>query len=77
MADSRFSPGDYVKYENAIYLVKSVIYMNPNILSDPFVCGLVSVDNPNNWTQLLVREGLLTKADPPISGKAAKVLYDN
>jgi hypothetical protein len=77
MVDSKFSPGDYVRYENTIYVVKSVIYMNPNILSDPFVCGLVAVGNANSWEQLLVREALLVKVDPPINGKAVKVLYDD
>ncbi len=80
MVGSNFSPGDYVKYRNAIYIVKTIIYMNPNVLNDPFVCGLVSVGNSNNHEQLLVREGLLIKVNPPINEKATKavkVLYDN
>lgn len=73
--DSKFSPGDYVTYEGKLYLVKTVVLMNPNILIDPFVCGLVPVEKPNSFTQLTVREGLLEKAVPPLSDKTRKVLY--
>lgn len=73
--DSKFSPGDYVKFENKIFLVKTVVLLNPNIPSDPFVCGLVPAEKPNSFKQLLVREGLLAKAEPPLSQEQVKVLY--
>lgn len=71
--DSRFNIGDFVMYKGKVYIVKSVVLMNPNIINDPFVCGLVSADKPNDFNQLMVREGLLKKVD--YKGKAAKVLY--
>ena len=77
MASSKFNLGDYVMYKDQIYLVKSIIYMNPNILSDPFVCGLVPLTNPNGFTQFLVREALLTLISTKKSRKATKVLYGN
>ena len=74
---SLFEPGDYVLWENRIYLVKTIICMNPNITNDPYVCGLVSPDKPNSFTLLLVREKLLKKVYTKGSGKALKVLYGN
>lgn len=78
--DSKFIPGDYVKYQNDVYLVKTVILMNPSVVTDPFVCGLVPVFRSSNmsyWEQLLVRESLLHKVEPPINEKSARMLYEN
>lgn len=74
---SKYSPGDIVVFEHQIYLVKTVALMNPNILFDPFVCGLVPIEKPNSFRQLLVREALLTRCTKEQSEKALKVLYGN
>lgn len=66
--DSKFSPGDVVKYKNSIFLVKSVLYMNPSVPTDPFVYGLVSTEKSNNYQQLLVRESLLSRLENDHNG---------
>lgn len=74
--DNKFSVGDLVLYENKVYLVKAVHLLNPQIPSDPYVCGLALYDDTRPYpTQLMVREGLLTKPSPTALSKALKVLY--
>lgn len=66
---NKFNIGDLVIFQNKTYIVKSILPMNPNILSDPFVCGLVPIEKPNKIEQLLVREQLLTKVEPKTKEK--------
>lgn len=73
--DSKFVPGDYVKYENDIYLVKSVLLMNPDF-ENPFVCGLIPIKNAYNLQQMLVMESLLEKVYPPFNEKLSKAMYE-
>jgi hypothetical protein len=71
--DSKFNLGDLVLFEGQVYVVRQIAFMNPNILSDPYVCSIVRLED--NWdmlaTRLLVREGLLQKCNQ----KGVKVLY--
>lgn len=72
---SKFAPGDCVIWENDIYVVKTVSFTDSGMLHDPFIYGLVPLNKPNNFKQLLVREGLLNKYVSKESEKIAKVLY--
>jgi hypothetical protein len=74
--DSKFDIGDLVFYENRIYVVKTVHMLNPQIPSDPYVCGIVLKGDKTAYPrQLMVREGLLAKYNSEASVKAIKVLY--
>jgi len=73
---SRFNVGDVVLYENRLYTVRSIHFLNPQLKSDPYVCGLVPLgDKKPSTEQLMVREGLLKKDSSEASTKAIKVLY--
>lgn len=74
--DSKFDIGDLVVYEGKLFKVASVHYLNPQIPSDPFVCGLVLNDDRSAYPrQLMVRQGLLEgKGSEPFK-RAIKVLY--
>jgi hypothetical protein len=76
MVDSKFSIGDLVFYEGQLYFIKTIHFLNPQIPSDPFVCGLVLKGDKTAYPrQLMVREGLLAKDNPEAAIKAIKVLY--
>ena len=74
--DSKFNIGDLVFYEGSLYTVRTVHFLNPQIPSDSFVCGLVLKGDRTAYPrQLMVREGLLAKENPEATTKAIKVLY--
>lgn len=74
--DSKFDIGDLVFYEGELYTVKTVHFLNPQIPSDPYVCGLVLKGDRTAYPrQLMVRQGLLAKSNPEAAMKAIKVLY--
>lgn len=72
---SKFNPGDFVKYDDDIYLVKKVVFMNPDMPEDPFIYGIVSVRKLSSYSQLLVRQGLLSPVDPKVREELLEVLY--
>jgi len=74
--DSKFNIGDLVFFEGKLYTVRTVHFLNPEIPSDPYVCGLVlNGDRTAYPRQLMVREGLIAKENPEAAIKAIKVLY--
>jgi hypothetical protein len=73
---SRFNIGDLVFYNGRLYIIRTIHLLNPQIPSDPFVCGLTLKGDKTAYPkQLFVREGLLSKDNPEASMKAIKVLY--
>lgn len=71
--ESKFNLDDIVEFEGEIYKVKGIHFLNPQVISDPYVCRIVKLSDDWNMlaTALLVREGLLKK----LNTKSVKVLY--
>jgi hypothetical protein len=74
---SKFSPGDIVIWENRLFSIKNVVYTGAGGPSLSFTYGLVPIDKPNDFNQLLVVESLLCSKNTEESVKALKVLYGN
>jgi hypothetical protein len=74
--DSQFNIGDLVFFEGKLYEVRTSHFLNPGILTDPYVCGLVLYGDKTAYPrQLMVREGLLVKDNTKEAVRALRVLY--